>query len=150
MSEHIGVSGSWKPITSQWIGIGSSWKLITHEWIGVGGSWKLMYAALTASVPNVSNTVLGSGGSGQVSDSASATVSGGSGNYSYSYTHLSTSSGDTPAIISGAATATPLFRATPSDGVPSTSSWRLTSTDTTYGNSTTADFTVTLRWTTDS
>jgi hypothetical protein len=150
MSEHIGVSGAWKPIVGQWIGVSNAWKIITNKWIGVGGVWKMAYAALTADAVNVFKNTSGSGSSGTVTSTGSTvtTVTGGSGSYTYSYSLLTVTSGPTASVFSNSTTDHPSFRSTSvSDGTPSVTQWRVTVTDSSYGNSTTDDFQVTLSWT---
>jgi hypothetical protein len=152
MTEHIGVSGAWKPIVGQWIGVGGAWKSITAKWIGVGGAWKLCYSALTAVASNITKNSSGFATSGTVTSNGDAvsTVTGGSGSYTYSYSLLGTTSGPTATIISGSATNSPVFRAVAvEDGTSSITEWRQTVTDASFGNVTTDDFTVTLTWIND-
>jgi len=79
------------------------------------------------------------------SSAASVTASGGTEPYTaYSWSHISTSSGNTPAI-SNAAISNPTFTATVSSGVSSVSTWEVTVTDS-ASNTASTYISVSLTW----
>ena len=150
MSEWIGINGEWRSKIGEWIGISGEWRRVIREWIGINGEWKLMYAALSVSVTpsSVSGNRNGFAPSGSVTSGvATATPSYGSGNYSYAWTHVSTSSGNTPYPVAPTSAATAFRADVVEDSTPSTSVWRVTVTDTSYGLTETATVNVNIVWT---
>jgi hypothetical protein len=53
MSQHVGVSNSWKNVIGQWVGVGGVWKRVTQQWVGVNGVWKLSWSAVFAPAVSV-------------------------------------------------------------------------------------------------
>lgn len=41
----VGVSGSWKAISTISVGVSGAWKVVSKGWVGVSGSWKVFYTA---------------------------------------------------------------------------------------------------------
>ena len=101
---------------------------------------------LSVTADNVSGTNFGSSFSGTVysENSPNTTPANGTAPYTYAWTHISTSSGNTPTVVS-ATDQNPSWYADVDDGVPSESVWRVTVTDSVAATAQT-DITVTLTW----
>lgn len=104
-------------------------------------------SAMSVTASNVSGSAGGFANSGDVYGSGTkTTVTGGTAPFTYSWAHISTSSGDTPAI-SGPTTANPSWSANVDDIPASVSTWRVTVTSSGGVSSAQATITVTLNWT---
>lgn len=101
---------------------------------------------LSVTADNVSGIDFGASFSGTVytETSPDTTPANGAAPYTYAWTHISTSSGNTPTVVS-ATNQNPSWYADVADGTPSESVWRVTVTDSVAATAQT-DITVTLTW----
>lgn len=145
MSLNARISGVWKALQAR-IRVASTWKTPDSVHIRVDGAWKQVWQNFTVDYPaSASGSASGFASAGFVETDTYAvpTFTGGSGSYTYLWTYQS---GDAGIAISSATVQRPSWSAVCEDGVPRSTVWLVTVTDTVTSQVATDTMSISLSW----